>query len=115
MKTKKKSTQLNSEQQEYLFNFKRFAHSEGFTETSSKAGNFNVGTPIFYKRVADDKFLVFNIPFKEVQKQFYVDFWIINTESKNNFLVRKVDDKKLQDIRLGFTMENIGLYHNIIF
>lgn len=115
MKIRKKSTQFNSEQQEYLFNFKQFVHSEGFTETSSNAGNFNLGAPIFYKRVANDKFLVFNIPFNEVQKQFYVDFWIINTESKNFFLVRKVDDKKLKDIRLGFTIENIGLYHNLIF
>ena len=114
MKTKKKSSRLNSEQQLNLFNFKRFAQLEGFTETLSKTGNFNSGTPIFYKRATADKFLVFSIPYPEDQHQFYADFWIVKTESKNNFLVRKVDATNLKDIHVGFTMEHIELYNNFV-
>ena len=109
MKSKNK---CDKQEEENLYNFKRFAKVEGFTETVSDSGHFKQGTPIFYKQTTPTMFLVFTIPFMGIQKKFYADFWKINAISANNFLKKRVDDIDMKDIRMGFNLQNIELYYN---
>jgi hypothetical protein len=94
--------------------FKIFMLSQGFKEGISKSGNFGSGSPVYYKKVADETFLAFNIPYygKTKNASFYSDFWTIKASSEKDFLVKGVNDANLIEIRLGFTMEHIDIYLN---
>ncbi len=100
--------------EEDLYRFKRFIQIEGFTEAIDKVGSFELGSPLFYKQLLANKFLVFNIPFNEVQKDFYADFWAVDTSSKDNFLKRKITESKLTLVCLAFKMQNVKIYNNLL-
>ena len=114
MKSNINSPKLNIEEEENLYQFKRFLQLQVFSEVVCKSGNFRCGTPIFYKRKNTNNFLVFNIPYNSEQHRFYADFWIINTQSEKNFLIKKVDENSLHNICLGFTMKNVKLYDKLV-
>ena len=63
--------------------------------------------PVFYKKVSEDIFLVFNIPtYSNIKKYgFHADFWKVIAKSDSEFLASKIEDKNLTDLRLSFHLE----------
>lgn len=106
-----KNTDFEDEQ----YRFKRFMQIEGFTETTSKSGSFRLGTPIFYKRISIDTFLVFNIPYMGVQKSFYADLWLFNTSSQKNSVLKEADETNMLDIRLGLSLKDTKSYNEFVY
>jgi hypothetical protein len=88
----------------------QFLKSEGFIETKGKGGNFSKDCPLFYKKIKENRFLVFNNPFhddKNLSSTF--DFWKIKAHSEKEFL----QDKKVNitKIKLEFDLgKDIELY-----
>lgn len=112
--TKAEILKKGKEKQVELCNeFITFVKTEGFVETTDKVGNFSTKMPVFYKKVSENVFLVFNIPtFDNIKKNgFCADFWKVIAKSESEFLNSKLENKNLIDIRLGFILErDLSLY-----
>jgi hypothetical protein len=108
---------LKLREQEKEAKFMEFMKTEGFTQTIDKTNNFQTNMPLFYRKVSENQFLVFNIPFfnKVKEAHFEIDFWKITAKSEEEFLTFKVLDENLITLLLGFEMEkHLGLYKKII-
>lgn len=94
-------------QQDRCDRFISFIKNEGFIETVDKVGSFASKMPVFYKKVSEDIFLVFNIPtYSNIKKYgFHADFWKVIAKSDSEFLASKIEDKNLIDLRLSFDLE----------
>ena len=105
--------QLRKREEQRKIDFISFMKNEGFTETIDKIGNFQTDMPLFYKKVADNNFFIFNIPYDKVKNaSFQADFWVINANSKNDFLLNS-NEYNSQHVLFGFELEtNIDLYIN---
>lgn len=93
--------------------FVEFAEAEKFNEEIDKVGNFAKDMPIYYRRISENKFLAFNIPFygKVKNASFQTDFWEITALSENEFLKNKLLDENRKTVLLGFDLqEDIELY-----
>ena len=93
--------------------FVEFAEAEKFNKKIDKVGNFAKDMPIYYRRISENKFLAFNIPFygKVKNASFQIDFWEITALSENEFLKNKLLDENLKSVLLGFDLqEDIELY-----
>lgn len=112
--TKAEIIKREKEKQVELYNeFITFTKTEGFIETIDKVGNFSSKKPVFYKKVSEKNFLVFNIPtFGNIKKYgFCSDFWKVIAKSESEFLNSRLENKNLIDLRLGFTLErDLSLY-----
>ena len=112
--TKAEILKNQKEKQVELCNeFIAFVKNEGFNETIDKVGNFSTKMPLFYKKVSENVFLAFNIPtFGNIKKYgFCADFWKVIAKSESEFLISKLENKNLIDLRLGFTLErDLNLY-----
>lgn len=90
----------------------KFLDIQGFIETTDKANSFSKDCPLYYKKVASSKFLVFTIPnckFKSSQTNF--DLWRINAKSEKEFLLKRYINPIT--IRSGFDLNrDIYLYEN---
>ncbi len=105
----------NKEKQiEYYNEFIEFVKHEGFIETIGQTGCFSENVPVFYKKVSENIFLAFNIPFYKKIKDlgFCADFWRINAKSENEFIKSKVKSENLIDLRLGFSLERDFDFYN---
>ncbi|GEN74156.1 hypothetical protein [Chryseobacterium lathyri] len=108
---------LEEEQEIRRDKFYLFMKNEGFTETIGKNLNFADDMPLFYKRIGENKFLVFNIPYygKVKGRFFQADFWRVKVNNEDAFLKKKIDKNLYDDIILGFRMErNLELYYKEI-
>lgn len=93
--------------------FVEFAETEKFNKEIDKVGNLAKDTPIYYRRISENKFLAFNIPYygKVKNASFQTDFWEITALSENEFLKNKLLGKNLKTVLLGFDLqEDIELY-----
>ena len=93
--------------------FISFMKNIGFNETKDNQRNFYAEMPVFYKKVSENIFLVFNIPTFDNIKQcgFHADFWRVIANSEVDFLNSKIDDKNLIDLRLSFNIDrDLSLY-----
>ena len=93
--------------------FLNFMKSEGYTEVNDKADSFQKNMPVFYKRVSEDEFLVFNIPYygKVAGANFVTDFWRVKADFEEEFLKKRIADDNLKLILLGFQLEkDLELY-----
>ena len=93
-------------------NILEFLKEENFEETIDSIGNFALQKPLFYKRLSKNQFLVFNQPFIDIKTNDSVfDFWSVNADSEEKFLQKKLNEKDLIDLRLGFDLgRDIKLY-----
>lgn len=87
--------------------FLSFMKSENFIETNTNVGGFASKMPIFYKKVSEGIYLVFNIPYytHNNKSSFQTDFWRISAKTESEFLKQKIEDENLIDLRLGFDLE----------
>ena len=109
------SKREKEKQQERCNYFINFIKNEGFKEKLDDAGNFAKNMPLFYKRVSENTFLVFNIPtFDNIKRDnFHADFWKVTASSEIEFLNAKLKDDKCETVRLSFDLEkDIELYKN---
>ena len=93
--------------------FVEFAKDENFNEEIDKVGNFAKDMPIYYRRISENKFLAFNIPFygKVKNVSFQTDFREITALSEKELLKNKLLDENLKTVMLGFDLqEDIELY-----
>lgn len=107
------SKREKEKQQELCDIFISFVRNEGFIEKVDKVRNFAPNMPLFYKRVSEEVFLVFNIPtFGNIKKfGFVADFWKVFAKSESDFLNAKMEDKKIIGLRLSFNLEDdLNLY-----
>lgn len=101
---------------EYFFKHRKqemlaFIKSEGFIETIDKVGNFDKDCPLFYKKISESIFLIFNMPFCNAKsEQATFDLWKIKTETEKEFLSKRTNDQI--GIMLGFDLKrDLELYH----
>lgn len=99
----------------YRFEYERkemlaFLKNENFVKTTDNIGNFNKDCPLFYKRISENKYVIFNMPFcKSKSKQATFDFWKINSRTEKDFLLKKTE--KIVTIKLGFNLpKDLELY-----
>ncbi len=87
-----------------------FLKNEDFIETKGKGGNFIIDCPLFYKKVNDNKFLIFNNPFYDGKNNSSTfDFWKINCKSEKEFLQPK--KVNITQVKLEFNLtEDLELY-----
>ena len=88
----------------------KFLKSEDFAETIDNKGNFAKDCPLFYKKVKENKFLIFNNPFYDGKNNSPTfDFWKVDAHSEKEFLQNK--KLNITEIRLGFDLKrDIELY-----
>ena len=94
--------------EEHKYNaFYQFVLEEGFTETIDKIGNFSKNKPLFYKKIAQNKFFAFNIPYygKILNVPFQTNFWLIKAFEINEILENRIQHMNLETIVLGFNLE----------
>lgn len=106
---------LKEKQVDLCNEFITFVRNEDFIETVDKVGNFSTEMPLFYKKVSENVFLAFNIQtFNNIKKYgFCADFWKVLAKSESEFLISKLENENLIDLRLGFTLErDLNLYKN---
>ncbi|RYJ44268.1 hypothetical protein NU09_0878 [Flavobacterium beibuense] len=80
---------------------------EGFKEAIDTKGNFEKGMPLFYKRIKESTFIIFNVPYygKEKNADFQTDLWLVECTSANLFLKHSITDGIRRLILLGFELE----------
>lgn len=91
---------------------KPFLVEQGFTEAIDSVGNFHTDSPLFYKRLDEMRFLVFNSPYTEVKMKYATyDFWIVHGKTSREFLKKKILKERKIEVRLGFNIErDMALY-----
>lgn len=101
-----KNLKIRDEDKKY--EFLKFMKNENFIETINHSGFFPEKSPLFYKQVANHKFLLFNIPFYGRLKNvgFNSEFWTVNTNTEKNFLKNILNENDYDEILLGFELEN---------
>ncbi|NQU54449.1 MAG: hypothetical protein HQ522_18145 [Bacteroidetes bacterium] len=89
-----------------------FLKNENFTETIDTIGNLRKEYPLFYKQLSENKFLIFNQPYYDLNsKQTIYDFWKIEAKNEKEFLLKKT--KNFVSIKYGFNMlDDIDRYNN---
>lgn len=79
----------------------KFLKSEKFIEAKGMGGSFAKDCPLFYKKIKEDKFLVFSNPFYDGKNDSPTfDFWRINARFENEFLQN--NKVNIIQIKLGF-------------
>ena len=102
------------EQESRKAKFYLLMKNEGFVETIDLTNNFAKNEPLFYKKISDNKFIVFNIPYYGKLKNafFQADFWKVYVSNEGEFLNKKLKNSDYKDVMLGFTIErDIELYY----
>jgi hypothetical protein len=116
--TKAEILKRMKEKQAELYNeFIDFTKNEGFIETIDKVGNFPSKTHVFFKKISENHYLVFNIPpFGNIKKYgFCADLWKVIAKSESEFINSKLENKNLIDLRLGFNLErDLNLYNETL-
>jgi hypothetical protein len=89
-----------------------FLRKERFIETVDNIGNFRKDYPLYYKKLLNNKYLVFNQPYHDIKSnQTIFDFWKVNAKTEKEFLSKKT--KNIVSVKLGFNLtEDIELYNN---
>lgn len=103
----------SKKQQDLCDKFISFMKSESFIETTTNVGGFASNMPVFYKKVSESVYLVFNIPFYTNKNKisFQTDFWRAIAKSELEFLKQKIEDDNLIDLRLGFDLNrDLSIY-----
>ena len=99
---------LRNKEIELYNEFMKFIKNEKFIETKDKFGFFGpTKSPVFYKKVSENIYLVFNIPWftKFNKHRFEADFWKVIAPSEKEFLNLKIEDKNLFDLKFSFNLE----------
>lgn len=84
------------EAQEKYSEFIIFMESDGFIETIDTIGNFALKQPMFYKKISEEIYLVFNLPvFNLIKTQgFHADFWKVYAKSETELLKKLIPENK---------------------
>ena len=90
--------EIKKREEQKMQKFTAFMLAEKFTETKDDMGNFSKNMPVFFKKLSENNFLIFNIPFygKGKGKMFQTDFWKLSAKTEDEFLNQKVESKNLQ-------------------
>jgi len=82
------------EAQEKYSEFIIFMKSDGFIETIDTIGNFALKQPMFYKKISEEIYLVFNLPvFYLIKTQgFHADFWKVYAKSETELLKKLIPE-----------------------
>ncbi len=93
--------------QEKYGDFIIFMENEGFIETIDKVGNFAEKMPMFYRKISEEIYLVFNLPtFSNIKKYgFHADFWKVFVKSRNELLTEMLGDKNKIFLMASFDLE----------
>lgn len=99
---------LKIREEDKKYEFLKFMKNENFIESINHFGFFPDKSQLFYKRVSNDKFFLFNIRFDGRLKnsRFNSEFWTVNTNTEKNFLKNILDENDYDEILLGFELEN---------
>jgi hypothetical protein len=82
----------------------KFLNDHGFIETLDRIGSFNLGCPLYYKRVSLKKFLVVSMNlWKSKPPRADFDLWRLNVNSEKDFLSKKHENPS--EIILGFNLK----------
>lgn len=82
------------EAQEKYSEFIIFMESDGFIENIDTIGNFALKQPMFYKKLSEEIYLVFNLPvFYLIKTQgFHADFWKVYAKSETELLKKLIPE-----------------------
>ncbi len=88
--------------------FLEFTQAENFVEAVDMVGNFIKDVPVFYKKITENKFLVFTIPLydKAEDAPFLTDFYEVTAASEEDFLHHKLTEEHLKSVLSGFDLED---------
>lgn len=93
------------EQNEYEFG--KFIRNNGFKETKIKHGNSESDLVLFFRKISENIFFVFNIPYPKVKnKTFKSDFWLVEASSENEFMKKLKFDENWKELKIGFELNN---------